>query len=115
MERLINEYSFDFERNFQAEPAIKWAAENWLLSIALVIIYMMGIQIGTAQVAKMKEPFDLKYPLAAWNAFLSIFSFIGMCKTVRSHTAMLLCYSICSFSWVLSFSGASVDRQLENH
>jgi hypothetical protein len=74
--------SFDFERNFKALPAVTWAGKNWQLSIAIVIIYLMGIQIGTAYVARMKVPFDLKYPLAVWNAFLCVFSFIGMVKTV---------------------------------
>lgn len=78
----MDSVSFDFERNFQALPYVTWAGKNWTLSIAIVIIYLMGIQIGTAQIAKMKEPFDLKYPLAAWNALLCVFSFIGMCKTV---------------------------------
>jgi hypothetical protein len=28
-----------------------------------------------------RKPLDLKYPLALWNAFLSIFSIIGMIIT----------------------------------
>ena len=82
-------FSFDFERNFVAQPMVNWAAENWKLSIAVVIIYLMGIQIGTAQVARMKQPFNLNYPLAVWNAFLSLFSFIGMCKTVSQKNRAL--------------------------
>lgn len=74
--------SFQFERDFISAPGVKFAADNWPLAIAIVIIYLMGIQIGTAQMSKCAKPFDLKYQLAAWNAFLCIFSFIGMCKTV---------------------------------
>lgn len=81
---MMDAYSFEIERNFKALPAITWAKQNWQLSIAIVIIYLMGIKIGTANVARMKQPFDLKYPLAAWNAFLCVFSFIGMVKTVST-------------------------------
>jgi hypothetical protein len=31
---------------------------------------------------KDRQPFDLTLPLAAWNAGLSLFSFIGMFRTV---------------------------------
>ena len=73
---------FSYERNFQSSQAIAFAAENWALVSAIVIIYLMAIQIGTAFMARREKAFDLKYLLAAWNGFLCIFSFIGMCKTV---------------------------------
>jgi hypothetical protein len=88
---IMDAVSFDFERNFKALPAVTWAGKNWQLSIAIVIIYLMGIQIGTAYVARMKVPFDLKYPLAVWNAFLCVFSFIGMVKTVRGDYSCSCC------------------------
>ena len=82
--------SFDFERNHAAEPYVAWSLKNWPLAISIVIIYLMAIQIGTAYIAKLKTPFDLKYPLACWNALLCVFSFVGMCKTVRFMNVMLI-------------------------
>lgn len=79
----VNDMSFDIERNFSAPPAIEWTGKNFPLAVASVIIYLMAIKIGTVYMAKFEKPFDLKYILAAWNAFLCIFSFVGMCKTVR--------------------------------
>ena len=72
----------ELERDFKAAPAVKFAGENWPLAIAVVIIYLMGIQIGTRFMAKCEKPFDLKYLLAFWNLFLCVFSFIGMVNTV---------------------------------
>lgn len=68
--------------NYKARPAVEFAAANWPLVIAIVIMYLMAIQIGTRFMAKAAKPFDLKYPLAAWNLFLSVFSFLGMYHTV---------------------------------
>ena len=72
----------ELERDFKAGPAVKFAAENWPLAIAVVVIYLMGIQIGTKFMSRCEKPFDLKYLLAFWNLFLCVFSFIGMVNTV---------------------------------
>lgn len=75
--------------NYKARPAVEFAAANWPLVIAIVIMYLMAIQIGTRFMAKASKPFDLKYPLAAWNLFLSVFSFLGMYHTVRTQVSMI--------------------------
>eukprot|EP00128_Syssomonas_multiformis_P002147 Colp12_sorted_trinity150504_noHs@13318 len=72
----------ELEREFKAGPAVKFAAENWPFAIAVVVIYLMGIQIGTRFMSRCEKPFDLKYLLAFWNLFLCVFSFIGMVNTV---------------------------------
>jgi len=40
--------------------------------------------------AKQEKPFDLRIPLAAWNALLCVFSFIGMLKTMPYLVGSLL-------------------------
>ena len=72
-----------FERDFFAGPYVEFAAKNWGLVIAIVVIYLMGIKIGTVAMAKREKAFDLRLPLAAWNGLLCTFSFIGVCRTVR--------------------------------
>eukprot|EP01035_Chromulina_nebulosa_P017831 gene17831-23443_t len=37
-----------------------------------------------------RNPYDLQMPLATWNGFLCIFSFIGMCRTVPHLMANIL-------------------------
>jgi hypothetical protein len=85
--------TFAIERNFSSVEPVAWVARNMPMSFATVIAYLMAIKIGTAFM-ETRKPFDLKYILAAWNAFLCIFSFIGMCKTVSSfeelHSVSLL-------------------------
>jgi len=60
---------------------VKFAANNWALCIGTVIAYIAFITIGTRLMANTKA-FDLRMSLAVWNAFLSIFSFVGMIKTM---------------------------------
>lgn len=106
--------NFQFEREFVSAPGVKFAADNWPLAIAIVIIYLMGIQIGQAQMSKRAKPFDLKYPLAAWNAFLCIFSFIGMCKTVSSFI-FRFCFHQQLIDMVLLFLGSNASAHVDDH
>jgi len=69
------------ERNFDPENALNFAANNWPLAIGLVVAYMVFITAGSKIMSQMKA-FDLRLPLAGWNAFLCLFSFIGMCRTM---------------------------------
>jgi elongation of very long chain fatty acids protein 6 len=51
--------------------------------VAICVAYMVGV-FGTDYVFKSTgmKPFDLKWPLALWNLFLSTFSFCGMVRMV---------------------------------
>lgn len=72
-----------FEANFQPAPFIAFARNNWPLAFGLVIAYMVVI-FGIQHFMAERKPFVLRLELAVWNAFLCIFSFIGMCKTVSA-------------------------------
>ena len=54
--------------------------DNTWVPIFAVALYGLGIVGGRAYFAK-RERLHYRYTLAAWNAFLSIFSFIGMIRT----------------------------------
>eukprot|EP00428_Durinskia_dybowskii_P061986 CAMPEP_0170379334 /NCGR_PEP_ID=MMETSP0117_2-20130122/13290_1 /TAXON_ID=400756 /ORGANISM="Durinskia baltica, Strain CSIRO CS-38" /LENGTH=245 /DNA_ID=CAMNT_0010634771 /DNA_START=160 /DNA_END=898 /DNA_ORIENTATION=+ len=84
-------------------------------AVAAVIIYLQGIRYGTAYMAKVEKAYNLKYILAGWNATLSLFSFIGMCKTVPVVFSILMEHSyessVCSdgvSTWRNGASGAWV-------
>ncbi len=78
-------FALPVEKEFTPEKYIKFAADNWNLCFALVIGYVVVV-FGGKTVMNKREAFDLKGPLAFWNALLSIFSTIGMCRTVsRMH------------------------------
>ena len=71
------------EREFVPTAMVNFAANNWPLVISIVVFYMAFISIGRVVMSNnFVKPFDLRLPLAGWNAFLCLFSFIGMCKTV---------------------------------
>jgi hypothetical protein len=76
------------ESNFHPQTTVSFAANNWPLVIGIVSAYVVFITLGSMVMAKMEKPFDLRLSLAGWNAFLCVFSFVGMVKTVR-HTATI--------------------------
>jgi len=49
--------------------------------VICVVVYLTAIFLGRRYMAS-RERLDLRMPLAYWNAFLSVFSFIGAMRTV---------------------------------
>jgi elongation of very long chain fatty acids protein 6 len=70
------------ERDFHPKVMVDFAANNWPLAIGIIVAYLAFISVGSVLMARKEKPFDLRLPLAGWNAFLCLFSFIGMCKTM---------------------------------
>jgi len=84
------------ESNFVPTVTVDFAANNWPLVIGIVLAYVAFITAGSYIMAKQTQPFDLRLPLAGWNALLCIFSFIGMLKTVRTSQNMSIRMKSCS-------------------
>lgn len=80
---IPNFIALPVERNFTPTLTVKFAADNWPIAVGIVVAYLLFITAGSMIMAKQEKAFDLRLQLAAWNAFLCVFSFIGMCKTVR--------------------------------
>eukprot|EP00388_Colpodella_angusta_P029120 GDKK01015523.1.p2 GENE.GDKK01015523.1~~GDKK01015523.1.p2 ORF type:complete len:277 (-),score=53.86 GDKK01015523.1:401-1204(-) len=74
--------SLPIETNFLPTATVDFAANNWPLVIGIVLAYVAFITVGSMVMAKQAKPFDLRLPLAGWNALLCVFSFIGMLKTM---------------------------------
>ncbi len=74
-------FALPYEQEFNSTVASQFATDNWPLCIGVIITYLVVI-FGGREIMKSREPFDLQLPLAIWNAALSLFSFIGMCRTV---------------------------------
>jgi hypothetical protein len=70
-----------YELNFETEFFVQFSKDHFLLPLVAVSVYLAAIAIGQRIMAK-RERFDLRYPLASWNALLSIFSFMGASRTV---------------------------------
>jgi len=69
------------ERDFDPTVMVNFARNNYPLAIGLVAAYLVFITAGS-KLMKDVKPFDMRLALAAWNALLSVFSFIGMCRTM---------------------------------
>ena len=76
-----NVFSLPMERNFTPQATVEWASNNWAVVVSIIVIYMTLI-FGGRKLMENQKPFVLQMPLAAWNGFLCVFSFIGMCRTV---------------------------------
>lgn len=70
-----------YERNFDFYEIQRWISTHWEVPIASLVIYLLFCYFGQKYLAD-KKPFDFRMTLAAWNFSLSLFSFIGMCRTV---------------------------------
>jgi hypothetical protein len=76
-----NLLALPFERSFTPYTTVNFASNNWPLVIGIVVAYVTFITLGSMVMDKVK-PFDLRLPLAGWNALLCVFSFVGMLKTM---------------------------------
>lgn len=77
------------EINFTSQQPVQFAQNNWALVIGLCIVYGAMVAFGPSLMEHYKA-YDLKVPLACWNAFLCVFSFIGMCRTAPYLGASIL-------------------------
>lgn len=60
---------------------LDFAKEHPYIPIGLSAGYLASCYLGKRYMSS-RPAFDLQMPLAYWNLFLSVFSFIGMCNTV---------------------------------
>jgi hypothetical protein len=86
---VANLFALPFEKNFTPDKYLSFAQNNGFIPITLVVFYLLFCYFGS-KMMKNREPFDLRIPLAAWNAALSLFSFIGMFRTVPYLVATIL-------------------------
>lgn len=79
---------FSFEKEFRSADIIAWSAQNFQVPVIATALYLLMCYVGP-KIMEKRAAFDLVYPLALWNAFLCVFSFIGMCRTVPFALYML--------------------------
>ena len=69
------------EKNFDPTVTVQFTKDNWSIAIGAVVAYLLLITLGPRIMSTRKE-FDIKIPLALWNALLCVFSAMGMLRTV---------------------------------
>jgi len=91
-------YPYEIENNFDGAHLCAACRSRWWMSYVVVTFYLIGLWVGTSSM-RHRQPFDLKKPLAAWNLFLAVFSFIGTLRTAPVLLTMLnthgFSYSLC--------------------
>ena len=70
-----------FEINYDTSNGIKFARNHMTLPVVIVCLYMAAIFTGRRYMEN-KERMNLRNPLIAWNACLSLFSLMGSLRTV---------------------------------
>jgi elongation of very long chain fatty acids protein 6 len=85
-------------------------ANNYILPVSCVVVYLLFCYFGSAFMAKRKA-FDLVVPLAAWNLFLAVFSTYGALRTVPHmlHRITTLSFeeTVCQAPYTAFGSGAA--------
>ncbi|CAB9506589.1 of very long chain fatty acids protein 6 [Seminavis robusta] len=74
-------FYFEFEKYRDPLPALHWMQDRPFIPIVAVILYGIGIYYGP-KLMENRESWNCKKTLAAWNLFLSVFSFMGAARTV---------------------------------
>lgn len=70
-----------FEKNYDPIPLLEWMRYHSMIPVYAVILY--GVLITVGQYAmRNREPFNLRRLMAFWNLALSVFSWIGMFRTL---------------------------------
>ena len=69
-----------FEKYYDPIPVSNWMVGHPLLPIVTCVLYAVLIVAGQAYF-DTRERWHWRYTMAAWNLFLSVFSFIGMLRT----------------------------------
>jgi hypothetical protein len=72
---------YSFEKYYDPVPGITWIQQHPLVPIAACVLYVSMIVAGQAYFAN-RARWNWRYTLAAWNLFLSVFSFTGMARTL---------------------------------
>jgi elongation of very long chain fatty acids protein 6 len=78
---VLEPFYTDFEKNFNPLAVFEWVNAHPMFPIVVCIGYIIFC-FGGQHIMKSRERFNLRYPLAYWNLFLSVFSFMGMLRTV---------------------------------
>jgi elongation of very long chain fatty acids protein 6 len=78
---ILRYFYTSFESNFDAASSCKFASDHHILPFVICAGYL-AFCFGGQYLMKSRQRFDLRYPLAYWNLLLSLFSFLGMIRTV---------------------------------
>jgi len=95
------------ERDWNRTGATIWMQNNWTVSIWASVSYMILIFAGQ-KLMSYRDAFDLRWPLATWNALLSLFSIVGFLRSTPEFFRVLSRHGFHHSVCVPSYSQDSV-------
>lgn len=72
---------FEFEKKYDPIPVLEWMRAHPIFPMVAVVVYVVLI-FGGQYAMRNKEPWNLRGLMALWNLSLSVFSWIGMSRTL---------------------------------
>lgn len=85
-------YVFNFEKNFVYMETKRWMQNNLSNSIYYCIIYVILVFGGKYYMSK-RQRFNLRGALVLWSSLLSLFSIIGLSRTLPEMIHILMHHS----------------------
>jgi elongation of very long chain fatty acids protein 6 len=65
---LLNIFETSYEKNFNSYNVTDYVKNNYNILLLSILLYLIFCHYGK-KIMDTKQAFDLKYPLAIWNAF----------------------------------------------
>ena len=82
-------YTQPYEANFTLADSVEFTYGNWSIVFGIATVYLLLVVIGPIAM-KDSAAWDLKMPLAVWNAGLSLFSLVGLFRLVTRYSSFAL-------------------------
>ena len=99
-----------FEKYYDPSPVLEWMQGHNMVPVAACVAYVVFI-FGGQSFFKTRPAWNWRNALAAWNLLLSVFSWIGMSRTlpqlVHNLSTMSLQENLCSNPQVTYGSGST--------
>ena len=70
-----------FEKKYDPIPVLEWMRNHPIVPMVAVVLYATLI-FGGQHMMRNKKPWNMRGLMALWNLSLSVFSWIGMFRTL---------------------------------
>lgn len=79
--KALEPFYMNWEKCFNSLNVVEWSRANPMIPIVSVTLYAIALVWGK-NFMKDREPYKFRNSMAAWNLFLSIFSYVMMIRSV---------------------------------
>ena len=98
----------EYERSYDGESFLRFTREHAEIPVFAIAFYLSFV-FYVPDLLKHRKPFSLKWPFAAWNVFLALFSLCGSIRTIPHLVGVLSArgfdYTVCETPRSWYFNG----------